>query len=274
MGDASLVARFAPRPWLNQKMISNAYGAVSAVYDHLMAEVPHDTWLRRIEQECESRGIRPRSALDVACGTGLATELLYQHGYRPVVGIDLSEPMIQIARTKALAHGLSGAIDYHAQDAAALDLGESRFDLAISLFDSLNYILEPDALAEALVRVARHLSPGAVFAFDVNSLYALSHGLFTQSGTSGGLRHDWTAHWERETRTCRVEMAFVVTDTDTGERREFSETHYQRAYTVTELRGMLTIAGFEKIAVYGNYGTRPPHPKSDRLLIAAQMPGG
>ncbi|MBC8142798.1 MAG: class I SAM-dependent methyltransferase [Armatimonadetes bacterium] len=254
-------------------MISNAYGAVSAVYDHLMAEVPHDTWLRRIEQECENRGIRPRSALDVACGTGLATELLYSHGYRPVVGIDLSEPMVQIARTKAHAHGYTGAIEYHAQNAAALDLGESRFDLAVSLFDSLNYILEPDDLAEAFVRVFRHLNPGALWAFDVNSLYALSHNLFTQSGTAGALHHDWHSHWDRETRTCRVEMGFVLTDPDTGETRQFSETHYQRAYTTTDLREMLTIAGFEKIAVYGNYGSRPPHPRSDRLLIAAQTPG-
>jgi len=67
-------------------------------------------------------------------------------------------------------------------------------------------------------------------------------------------------------------MGFILTDPETGETRRFSETHYQRAYTVTELREMLTAAGFEKIAVYGNYGSRPPHPRSDRLLIAAQTP--
>ena len=251
----------------------NAYGAVSAVYDALMADVPHNAWLRRIEAECYTRGKSPRSALDVACGTGLATELLHHRGYRPVVGIDLSEPMIAVAKLKAQAHGIADAVVYHAQNAAALDLGDARFDLAVSLFDSLNYILEPGDLARAFGRVFQHLNPGAVFAFDVNSLYALSHELFTQTGVSGPLSHDWRAFWDRETRTCRVEMAFTLADAHTGETRQFHETHHQRAYTTTELREMLTDAGFVAIAVYGNYGERSPTPKSDRILFVAETPG-
>ena len=250
----------------------SSYGAVSAVYDALMADVPHETWLRRIETECARRGKRPVSALDVACGTGLATEIFHKRGYAPVAGFDLSETMIQIARTKATAHGFGDAIAYSAQNAATFDLGESRFDLAVSLFDSLNYILDPDDLRRTFARVFHHLNPGAVWAFDVNSLYALSHNLFTQSDSRGDLSHNWESFWERETRTCRVEMAFTVTDSHTGKARRFHETHHQRAYTTTELREMLTSAGFTQIAVYGNYGDRPPTPKSDRLLFVAEVP--
>ncbi len=249
---------------------STAYGPVSAVYDALMAAVPHDVWLRRIEAECARRGKTPRSVLDVACGTGIVTELLCRHGYHPVVGIDLSAPMIGIARAKAEGHGLDDRIVYHVQDAATLDLGAARFDLAISLFDSLNYITDPADLSEAFVRVARHLNPGALLAFDVNSLYALSHDLFTQKDTSGPLSHVWKSRWDRESRTCRVEMEFALKDETTGETRRFHETHIQRAYTITELREMLAAAGFADIAVYGNYGERAPGPKSDRLLFVAE----
>ncbi|MBC8134353.1 MAG: class I SAM-dependent methyltransferase [Fibrella sp.] len=247
-----------------------AYGPVSAVYDALMASVPHDIWLRRIEDECARRGKTPRSVLDVACGTGIVTELISQHGYHPVVGIDLSAPMIQIARTKADARRLADKISYHVQNATTLDLDGARFDLAVSLFDSLNYIIEPSDLSKAFVRIAHHLKPGAVLAFDVNSLYALSHNLFTQTGTSGPLSHVWRSHWDRESRTCRVEMEFTLKDEKTGEARQFHETHIQRAYTITELREMLEAAGFTDIAVYGNYGDRTPGPKSDRLLFVAE----
>jgi ubiquinone/menaquinone biosynthesis C-methylase UbiE len=246
-----------------------SYGPVSAVYDALMASVPHNVWLRRIEAECTRRSKAPRSVLDVACGTGIVTELLSHYGYHPVVGIDLSAAMIQIARTKADAHNLAQRITYHVQDASTLDLGDARFDLAVSLFDSLNYITDPIDLSKAFVRIARHLHPGGILAFDVNSLYALSHDLFTQTGTSGPLHHVWRSYWDRESRTCRVEMDFTLQDEATGGTRQFHETHIQRAYTITELREMLEAAGFVNIAVYGNYGERTPGPKSDRLLFVA-----
>ncbi len=249
-----------------------SYLEVAPIYDALMSGVPHEIWLRRIESECARRGKTPRSALDVACGTGIVTELLYQHGYRPVVGIDLSASMIQIARVKADARGFAGEIAYTVQNAATLDLGAARFDLAVSLFDSLNYITDPADLAQAFVRIARHLHPGGVFAFDVNSLYALSHDLFTQTAESGPLRHVWQSFWDRESRICRVEMAFTLRDEQTGEARQFHETHLQRAYTTTELREMLAEAGLINVSVYGNYGERTPGPKSDRLLFVAEKP--
>lgn len=77
------------------------YGDVAGVYDTLMTGVPHAVWLSRIEKAARLRQKFPRSALDVACGTGIATELLYRRGYRPVVGVDIASAMIAVARTKA-----------------------------------------------------------------------------------------------------------------------------------------------------------------------------
>src|SRR5204863_4318832 len=124
------------------------------------------------------RGKSPRSALDAACGTGIVTELLYQRGYRPIVGFDLSPAMIAIARTKAEALHTPDAPRYEVQDAATLDLGGQTFDLVVSLFDSLNYILDPAALQAALQRLYTHTAPGGLLAFDLNSTFALSHDLF------------------------------------------------------------------------------------------------
>ena len=247
---------------------ANQYGDVAAVYDALMAGVPHAVWLSRIEKAARSRQKFPHSALDVACGTGIATELLARRGYRPVVGVDISAPMISVARTKAQAR--NEPITYHAQDAAQLSLPGQTFDLAISLFDSLNYITDPVQLQAAFHRVFAHVAPGGLFAFDVNSLYALSHDLFSQSDTTGPVAHSWKAHWDRETRLCRVDMAFAVLDKATGETRRFTETHVQRAYTVGELTDWLGLAGFVKIEAFGNYGERAPSPKSDRILFVAE----
>ena len=248
--------------------IARQYGDVAAVYDTLMAGVPHRVWLRRIEQAAEARGKAPRSALDVACGTGIVTEELHRNGYCPVWGVDLSPAMIAVARTKAT--GKSYQIRYVQQDAARLDLSGRTFDLVVSLFDSLNYILDPAALRDAFRHIFFHTAPGGLFAFDLNSLYALANNFFDQTGTYGPVHHVWHSYWDRETRICRVDMSFWVRDQETGETRHFTETHLQRAYTVPEVTEWLTEAGFTGIEVFSNYGARPPGPKTDRLLFVAE----
>ncbi|MDX1931342.1 MAG: class I SAM-dependent methyltransferase [Capsulimonadales bacterium] len=248
---------------------ANQYGDVAAIYDALMEHVPHGHWLSRIEKEVRLRERRAESALDIACGTGIVTERLFQRGYRPVVGFDLSPAMIAIARTKAAARGNPSALRYTVSDAVTLDLPE-RFDLLVSLFDSLNYILEPDALQEAFHRFYRHTNRGGMIAFDLNAPYALRQNLFTQSQHFGPVQHNWVSFWDERTQLCRVEMDFWVTDEVTGDRRHFHETHVQRAYSPRDIFDMLTGAGYSKVSVYGNYGDYPPGPKSDRLLFTAQ----
>jgi SAM-dependent methyltransferase len=198
--------------------------------------------------------------------------MLVKRGYAPVCGVDLSEAMIAVARTKAAARGYDGeTLRYFRQDAAALDLEGRTFDLVVSLFDSLNYITDPAGLQAAFGRIFAHTAPGGgVFAFDLNSLYALAHGFFDQTSTSGPVHHAWHAHWDREQRLCRIEMTFWVREGETGQTRRFTETHVQRAYTIPEITGWLGAAGFTGIEVFGNYTHRPPHARSDRLLFVAE----
>lgn len=245
------------------------YGDVAAIYDALMVGVPHGAWLSRIEKEARKRGVSPRSALDCACGTGLVTELLWERGYKPVVGFDLSPQMITIAKTKAAswkATPLRPLPRFQVQNAATLDLGDQTFDLVISLFDSLNYILEPSDLQSAFHRLFHHTSPGGMIAFDMNAPLALETDLFTQSNHFGPVRHDWTAHYDPDTHLCRVDMDFEIDNFEGGEPRYFSEVHVQRAYDPDDVTRWLGQAGFVRIESFGNYGERAPGPKSDRIL--------
>ncbi|MFM7321468.1 MAG: class I SAM-dependent methyltransferase [Armatimonadota bacterium] len=245
-----------------------AYGDVAPFYDKLMRSVPHAMWISRIEAELRSRGRYPRAVLDVACGTGIGTMIVHNRGYHPVVGVDISGGMIRLAQRKAEA--ANAPIVFLEQDAAQLDLGDARFDWALSLFDSLNYVLEPDRLRAAFRSIARHLVPGGIFTFDMNSDHALRTHMFTQDDNDDGLRHEWTAHWDEHTSLCRVEMDFWVAES--GGERHFHETHWQRGYRRDEVLAMLQEAGFIRSAVYGNYGTRTPNARSDRWLFVTEVP--
>src|SRR5437868_13018046 len=169
---------------------SPSFTAVAPHYDRLMRDVPYRMWVRYLKQLLEVHEFEPKRVLDLACGTGTVTEMLARSGY-DVVGVDLSQGMIEEARRKAIRSELP--LEYHVQDAAEMELPGKPFDLCVSFFDSVNYITEPKALQSAFHKVSAHLVPGGLFIFDINSAFALENGFFDQENTSTDdvLRYVW-----------------------------------------------------------------------------------
>ncbi len=247
---------------------STAFGPVAAHYDALMAGVPYRFWVRYLHQLWGRHGQTPKDILDLACGTGTVSRLLSADG-KEVAGVDLSAAMLTRARQEAAYDGLQ--IEFIEQDAAELDLGGRRFDAVISLFDSLNYILEPERLRAAFARVHTHLRPGGSFIFDLNTEYALAEGMFNQSSARQGepLHYRWRSRYDRETRLCTVAMRFSYAPGDGGARQVFHETHRQRAYDKEEIVPWLRAAGFTAVSVYDSYTLKPAKKHSDRLFYVA-----
>ena len=102
--------------------------------------------------------------LDMGCGTGAMTRYLDAHGY-DMTGIDVSEEMLTIAKEKS-----SQDILYLLQDMREFELyGTMR--AAVSICDSMNYILEEDDLLQVFSLVNNYLDPGGIFIFDLNTVY-------------------------------------------------------------------------------------------------------
>jgi SAM-dependent methyltransferase len=96
-----------------------------------------------------------------------------------VVGVDLSSRMIEVAQGKLQtwpATRETAPPRFVQGDLSEFELGEA-FDSATCLYDSLNYILDPQKLQAAFARIAHHVKPGGVFVFDMNSEYALTADL-------------------------------------------------------------------------------------------------
>jgi 2-polyprenyl-3-methyl-5-hydroxy-6-metoxy-1,4-benzoquinol methylase len=112
------------------------------------------------------------SVLDLACGEGWYTRELRRRGAARVVGVDLSEGMIELARQEE-ARGPLG-IEYRVQDARLADGGE-RFDLVVAAY-LLNYASTREELGEMCMAVARSLKPGGRFvAVNNNPDQAIEH---------------------------------------------------------------------------------------------------
>lgn len=109
-----------------------------------------------------------KAVLDVACGEGFYTRQLRRLGAARVVGVDLSEGMIALARKQEARQPLG--IDYQVGDAKCLTL-PATYDLVIAAY-LLNYASTREELRAMGAGIAGCLKPGGRFV-TVNSNPAL-----------------------------------------------------------------------------------------------------
>jgi SAM-dependent methyltransferase len=178
--------------------------------------------------------------------------------------------MIDVAKLKAEHQGFN--IPYYAQDVAELNLDDS-FELAISFFDSLNYVNDPERLQLGFHRIAAHLLPKSLFIFDLNTVYALENRLFDQEllTKNNPVRYRWRSSFDQQTRLCDIKMEFWVMEGETE--NAFTIVHRQRAYSDKEITEMLNKAGFDLLAVYQSYTLKRPRRTADRVHYVAKLRG-
>ena len=78
----------------------NAYLNLAASYDRLTNDVDYTATVDFYWQLLRKEGLQPRTAVDLACGTGSVALLLAQKGLR-VTAVDMSEEMLCVAAQKA-----------------------------------------------------------------------------------------------------------------------------------------------------------------------------
>ena len=125
----------------------NAYQNLAASYDRLTNDVDYAGWVDFAQAILEKEGLKPRTVADLACGTGSATRILAERGYR-VTAVDLSESMLTEAMDKCA--DLESLPTFVHQNLAQLQLPRA-VDMAVCFLDSLDYILDP-ADCEAAIR--------------------------------------------------------------------------------------------------------------------------
>lgn len=103
-----------------------------------------------------------KQVLDLGCGEGYCSRMLRQRGAE-VVGIDVSERMIALARESERAQPLG--IRYETGDAISADLGDASVDLVVAVF-LFNY-LDVEKTHQTMANVHRMLRPGGSFVFAV-----------------------------------------------------------------------------------------------------------
>ena len=126
--------------------------------------------------------VKPRRILDVATGTAGVAIALARATQAEIVGVDLSEPMLEVGRKRVYAAGLDQRIRLEQSRAEALPFPDSSFD-AVSFTYLLRYVADPGATIRELVRVLRPagMLAGLDFFVPPSALWRLSWRLYTRA---------------------------------------------------------------------------------------------
>lgn len=110
-------------------------------------------------QWIDRQGITVRTALDLACGTGVLCRILKAAGIESR-GMDFSSGMIDIARQE------SPDIPYDVAD-MILYRPDAQFDLVTCTGDALNHIPDLSDVEKIFANIHAYLAPGGYFVFDL-----------------------------------------------------------------------------------------------------------
>ena len=243
----------------------NAYNALASSYDRLTNDVDYRAVIDFAHEILKKENYTPRTVADLACGTGSTTRILAKMGYR-VTAVDLSEDMLTEAMDKCA--DLENMPTFVHQALQELRLPRA-VDLGVCFLDSLDYILDPEDCAEAIRRVYKHLNPGGVFIFDVNTpekLRAMDGQVFLDEDDD--VYCVWRGEFDGETNICSYGMDLFQRQGDAWHRT--FEEHQEYAYSIEQLTAYLKSAGFTHIQVYADRVFCDPRPGEQRVYFKAR----
>ena len=251
-----------------------AYTSFASVYDTFMDNVPYEEWGGYIHSLLCRYGVKDGLVLDLGCGTGTMTEILAGYGY-DMIGVDNSGDMLELAMEKRLASGHD--ILYLLQDMREFELyGTVR--AVVSVCDSVNYITEPEELAEVFRLVNNYLDPGGIFLFDFNTQYKYREvmGDCTIAEDRGDCSFIWDNCYYEEEKINEYDLTLFIregSDDNGALYRKYRETHFQRGYTLEEIRELLSSAGLVFQAAYDMDTGEAAWEKSERICVIARECG-
>jgi ubiquinone/menaquinone biosynthesis C-methylase UbiE len=243
----------------------DAYQNLAYSYDRLTNDVDYEATVDFYFEILKREQLKPRTAVDLACGTGSVSLLLAQRGLK-VTGVDLSEDMLTAAMEKAV--DMDHPPLFVCQPLQKLRLPRG-VDLAVCALDSLDYITDPEDCAEAIRRIYRVLNPGGIFIFDVNTpekLRAMDGQVFLDEDDD--VYCVWRGEFDEETNICSYGMDLFQRQGDHWH-RSFEE-HREYAYTREQLTAYLKAAGFTHIEVYADREFCDPRAGEQRIYFKAR----
>lgn len=223
-------------------------------YDAMMEHIDYERWVvltTMLAELCPDEGF---NHLDIACGTGALVRELAEHRWH-TYGIDLSLSMLQEATKGNEAISLAQAnmcqLPFH-----------NSVALATCFFDSINFLTEEGALAQAFTSIHQSLNDIGVLCFDTITEHMVMEHFADREWLDENAGHPtrWSGQYNAADR--------IITNTIRVGHDEVT-TVRERVYHQEEVERALTAAGFRILGVMDTETWCEPGAESLRLDYVA-----
>ncbi len=141
-----------------KQQVANMFDKIAFRYDflnHFLSAGIDVTWRKKAIKQLKS--IHPQTVLDVATGTGDVAILTYKILHpKKITGIDISEGMLEVGRSKVEKLGLENEIELLNGDSESINFPDASFDAVTVAFGVRNF----ENLEKGLKEMLRVLKPG------------------------------------------------------------------------------------------------------------------
>lgn len=232
------------------------YKAISEIYSYLMRFINYSDWAEYYFLLSKAYVNKKAKVLELAGGNCQLSTYLKSY-YKNIIVTDLSDEMLKQSKVKN--------IDRVCCNMEALPF-RSEFDLVISAFDSVNYLLTKKSINNLFSGVHNILSSGGIFSFDVslesNSLKNLKY--LNRSGYYNGINYFQKSEYDKEKRIHTNKFKIITSEGDT-----FVEVHRQRIFPVETYFELLIDNGFIIKECYEAFSFNDAGADSERVQFIA-----
>jgi demethylmenaquinone methyltransferase/2-methoxy-6-polyprenyl-1,4-benzoquinol methylase len=143
-----------------KEQVATMFDKISGNYDNLNRVISFGIdvkWRKKVLQLVAKTN--PENILDIATGTGDLAILMAKTNAKKIIGLDISEGMLEVGKRKIIEKGLSKTIEMVLGDSENMPFEDHFFDAITVAFGVRNF----EHLEKGLSEILRVLKPGGIF---------------------------------------------------------------------------------------------------------------
>lgn len=233
---------------------NNAYTFLSRYYDYMLKHVDYEAWYKFLRNVMTSYIDKPVNVLELGCGTGKFGPKFSSDDFK-ITGIDKSIEMLKIAKLRAYKNFKVACYDitnFHLK---------KKFDFIFCVHDTLNYLLNYKQINKLINCVKNIMHNDSIFLFDVTSEYNIIENFENKTFTfyKNNTHIIWTNKYNNKNKILHSKIKFI------NNSKIYIENHYQRLYTIDEIKKIILKNNLELVKITGDYSLKPI--KDDTIMI-------